>query len=102
MIVFKIRKFAKWQMLENLSDTVLCEAVKEMQAGLIDACLGGLLYKKRVASLGSGNVEDIERCCPPASARIMFFSTVSQRTKNPISPPLSSERFNWRARQYST
>ena len=54
MIVFKVRRFAKWQMLENLSDTVLCEAVKEMQAGLNDACLGGLLYKKRVASLGSG------------------------------------------------
>lgn len=54
MVVLKIRKFAKWQKLENLSDALLCEAVMEMHAGLIDACLGGLLFKKRVAGMSGG------------------------------------------------
>lgn len=54
MIVFKIRRFAKWQMVEELSDAVLCDAVQEMEAGLVDACLGGLLFKKRIARFSSG------------------------------------------------
>jgi len=37
-----------------LPDAALCKAVKEMEMGLIDADLGGFLYKKRVARPGSG------------------------------------------------
>src|SRR5690606_9190899 len=39
---------------EKLPDTALCRAVEEMESGLIDAELGGLLYKKRVARRGGG------------------------------------------------
>ena len=39
---------------EKLSDTALCIAVQEMENGLIDADLGGVLYKKRVARPGGG------------------------------------------------
>ncbi len=39
---------------EKLSDTALCIAVQEMENGLIDADLGGFLYKKRVARPGGG------------------------------------------------
>ncbi|MBN6103241.1 type II toxin-antitoxin system RelE/ParE family toxin [Xanthomonas sp. CFBP 8703] len=46
---FKRKDFARWQAGEKLSDTVLCKAVQEMEAGLIDVDLGGQLYKKRVA-----------------------------------------------------
>jgi len=38
----------------NLPDAALCQVVGEMERGLIDADLGGSLYKKRVARPGSG------------------------------------------------
>lgn len=38
----------------GLSDAALCEAVSEMEHGLIDADLGGYVVKKRVALPGRG------------------------------------------------
>lgn len=52
--MLKRRRFARWQAGEKLPDTVLCTLLKAMEAGLIDADLGGLLYKKRVARAGGG------------------------------------------------
>ncbi|MFF7109135.1 type II toxin-antitoxin system RelE/ParE family toxin [Pseudomonas sichuanensis] len=54
MDVYKRRAFARWQLSENLPDCVLCKAVEEMQCGLVDASLGGLLFKKRVTGQGAG------------------------------------------------
>lgn len=53
-MVLKRRDFAKWQAGENLFDNALCDAVAEMENGLVDADLGGSLYKKRVARSGGG------------------------------------------------
>jgi hypothetical protein len=50
----KRKDFARWQASENLPDATLCKAVQEMESGLIDADLGGFLYKKRVARPGGG------------------------------------------------
>lgn len=52
--ILKRKDFARWQAGEKLPDAALCKAVKEMESGLIDADLGGHLYKKRVARSGSG------------------------------------------------
>src|SRR5690606_19079130 len=52
--VLKRKDFARWQASEKLPDSVLCKAIQEMENGLIDADLGGFLYKKRVARPGSG------------------------------------------------
>lgn len=52
--IFKRRDFARWQAAEKLPNAALCKAIKEMEDGLIDADLGGFLYKKRVARPGSG------------------------------------------------
>ncbi|NCA91048.1 MAG: type II toxin-antitoxin system RelE/ParE family toxin [Gammaproteobacteria bacterium] len=52
--ILKRKDFARWQVGEKLSDTALCIAVQEMENGLIDADLGGVLYKKRVARPGGG------------------------------------------------
>ena len=49
MSVLKRKDFTRWQAGEKLPDAALCKAVKEMENGLIDADLGGFLYKKRVA-----------------------------------------------------
>ena len=54
MMVLKRRDFTRWQAGQKLPDDTLCRAVKEMENGLIDADLGGLLYKKRVARPGGG------------------------------------------------
>lgn len=52
--ILKRKVFARWQADEKLLDRALCKAVQEMESGLIDADLGGLLYKKRVARPGAG------------------------------------------------
>ena len=54
MTVFKRKDFARWQAGEKLPDAALCHAVHGMEAGLVDADLGGFLYKKRVARPGGG------------------------------------------------
>jgi len=52
--VFKTRTFARWMRKTELSDASLYKAVDEMVDGLIDADLGGGLFKKRVALPGRG------------------------------------------------
>lgn len=52
MNVLKRKDFARWQSRENLADIALCMAVQEMERGLIDADLGGFLFKKRIARAG--------------------------------------------------
>ena len=54
MKLLKRKDFARWQASEKLPDKALCKAVDEMERGLIDAELGGHLYKKRVARAGGG------------------------------------------------
>lgn len=49
MRILKRKDFVRWQVRENLPDSVLCQAVSEIDRGLFDADLGGLLYKKRIA-----------------------------------------------------
>ncbi len=53
-LILKRKDFARWQAGEKLPDAALCKAVNEMEGGLIDADLGGHLYKKRVARPGGG------------------------------------------------
>ena len=52
--ILKTRTFARWSKREDLTDSELAGAVSEMQRGLIDARLGGGVFKKRVAKRGQG------------------------------------------------
>jgi hypothetical protein len=52
MRTFKTKSFHRWAAREGLSDTALRDAIDEMIDGLVDANLGGHVYKKRVP-LGS-------------------------------------------------
>jgi len=52
--VFKTRYFSRWFRKIGLSDEALCQEVKEMEQGLIDANLGGGVVKKRLALPGRG------------------------------------------------
>jgi len=52
--MFKTRTFARWSRKAQISDKALLKAVAEMAAGLVDADLGGSVYKKRVPLPGRG------------------------------------------------
>jgi len=54
MRIFKLKLFHKWADKEGLIDESLIKAIKEMEQGLIDADLGGHVYKKRVGIKGRG------------------------------------------------
>ena len=47
--IFKTRVFERWMQKTDLSDTLLLNAVAEMERGLIDADLGGGVIKKCIA-----------------------------------------------------
>lgn len=52
--VFTTKGFQRQVKKSGLTDEALCEAVAEMERGLIDADLGGGVVKKRVALSGRG------------------------------------------------
>jgi hypothetical protein len=54
MRIFTTKWFTKWAAKEGLTDEALRTAVAEMEQGLIDASLGGYVYKKRVGVQGRG------------------------------------------------
>jgi hypothetical protein len=54
MRIFKTRLFNRWAADEKVTDEMLVSAVDEMERGLIDANLGGHVYKKRIAIQGRG------------------------------------------------
>jgi hypothetical protein len=54
MRIFVLKEFSKWARSSDLTDELLCEAVNEIERGLIDADLGSHLLKKRIATRGRG------------------------------------------------
>jgi hypothetical protein len=52
--VFKNKTFARFAAKEGIGDDELKAAVDEMERGLLDADLGGDVYKKRIARAGAG------------------------------------------------
>lgn len=46
--VFKTKTFARWLRKSGVSDEDLLKAVDDMEKGLVDADLGGSVYKKRI------------------------------------------------------
>ena len=54
MAIYKTRWFDRWAKKQGLNSSALCQAVREMIAGLYEADLGGNLLKKRIARPGQG------------------------------------------------
>ena len=52
MRAFKVKRFHQWSRQEDIQDAALLHAFAEIEKGLVDANLGGNIYKKRVP-LGS-------------------------------------------------
>lgn len=71
--VFKTRHFVRWMRKTTLTDAALCEAVREMGEGLIDADLGGDVVKKRVALPGRGKSSGVRTLVATRKASRWFF-----------------------------
>lgn len=54
MAIYETRWFDRWARRQGLTSLALCAAVREMMDGLLDADLGGGLFKKRIARPGQG------------------------------------------------
>ena len=54
MQIYKLSDFGEWAVEEGITDANLLKALAEMEQGLIDANLGGGLYKKRLSRKGQG------------------------------------------------
>ena len=54
MQIFKNKWFARFSSKEGIEDRKLCEAVKAVERGTIDADLGGGVIKQRIARDGAG------------------------------------------------
>ncbi len=52
MRIFKYKTFEKWAKKQGMSNADLKKAITEIQKGLIDANLGGDVYKKRIGLHG--------------------------------------------------
>ena len=54
MKIFKYRTFERWARKQGMKDEDLEKAILEIQKGLVDAQLGGNVFKKRIGLHGKG------------------------------------------------
>lgn len=73
MGIYKTRWFDRWARKQDLSTRALCDAVREMQAGLYDADLGGGLLKKRIARPGRGKSDGFRTLVATNKGNKWFF-----------------------------
>lgn len=73
MSVYKTRTFTRWMKKSELNDQDLVDAVKEMQAGLIDADLGGDIYKKRIAIGNKGKSAGVRTIVATKKNNVWFY-----------------------------
>jgi len=73
MRAFKTRTFQRWAGKVGVTDVALLDAVVLMERGLIDADLGGNLYKQRVALPGRGKSGSTRTIIATRFAGVVFF-----------------------------
>ena len=73
MRVFKTRTFQRWAEKAGVTDAALLDALAQMERGLIDADLGGNLYKQRVALPGCGKSSSTRTIIATRFAGVLFF-----------------------------
>lgn len=73
MRAFKTRTFQRWAGKAGVEDAALLDAMAQMERGLIDADLGGNLYKQRVALPGRGKSSSTRTIIATRFAEVLFF-----------------------------
>lgn len=71
--IFLTKNFDRWANSEGLIDEELKNAVEEMDNGLIDANLGGSIYKKRIGINGQGKSSSLRTIVGFKSGDTAFF-----------------------------
>ncbi|MBX9909906.1 MAG: type II toxin-antitoxin system RelE/ParE family toxin [Beijerinckiaceae bacterium] len=85
--VYKFKPFARYARKAGLSDAMLCRAAAEIEAGRIDADLGGGVVKQRVARDGEGRSGGFRTIVLFRSGTSLFFIRgFSKNERDNISP----------------
>ena len=79
--VVKDAEFAKSARKSSISDTSLMTAVSEVERGLVDAYLGGSVFKKRVAREGAGKSSGFRVIVAVKSGEKSFFIHLFAKNK---------------------
>jgi hypothetical protein len=90
--VFKVKVFARFQRKERVGDEALCRAVLDIEAGLIDADLGGGLVKQRIARKAEGKRGGYRTIIAyRARGRAVFLFGFAKNTKANLDPDEHAE-----------
>jgi len=81
MRVFKTKTFERWAGKAGVGDSSLLNAVTQMERGLIDADLGGNLFKQRVALPGRGKSGSTRTIVATRFAGMLFFLYGFEKTE---------------------
>lgn len=73
MLVYKTKEFNRWAKKEGLTADSLCVAVTEIQSGLYEADLGGMVVKKRIARKGQGKSRGFRTLIATNRNNLWFF-----------------------------
>ena len=85
--IFKTRHFHKWMRKTELTDALLARAIAEMAAGLVDADLGGGVFKKRIALPGRGKSGSVRTLVATRKAdRWIFLFGYEKSERSDITP----------------
>lgn len=95
MRIFKTETFERWAGKAGVTDGALLNAVAQMERGLIDADLGGNLFKQRVALPGRGKSGSTRTIAATRFAGVLFFLYGFERTNATTSAARSLRRSNW-------
>ena len=73
MRIFKTRAFQRWGLKAGVTDSSLLDAATNMERGLVDADLGGNLFKQRVALPGRGKSGSTRTLIATRFVGVLFF-----------------------------
>ena len=86
MIELMTKKFAKWASKQNIAENELAIAISEVRNGVVEASLGGHLYKKRVRFMGQGKSGSGRTIiCYKKDDRAIFIHGFSKNEKDNLS-----------------
>ena len=71
--IYLVKNFGRWADSESLTDELLKDTVAEMDEGLIDANLGGSIFKKRIGINGQGKSSSLRTIVGFKSGDRAFF-----------------------------
>ncbi len=85
---FKTKPFRRWADKAGVSDEVLLNAVREMEAGIITADLGESVYKQRIPLPGRGKRGGARTIIAARlGSRYFFLRGYAKNERENISPP---------------